>query len=424
MNQLTELFWSEFEKVFSGEGILAALFVRKFREAGFIFDENKADQLRIQMVAYAKDMLAGRTVRFELDDEALNIEVPETFKHQPFPLDFTIEEYQEIEESVLQKMETLIEDFTTEVAGDLLNSWKQQASAVLNEEREAAKLFADEIDKRWNKPLHLLDMLVSKSLDLGANFNAEFQSKVPDDGLVFDALTSLHARGCQVAREIFILLSQGFADGAHARWRTLHELAVTASFIREHGNDVAARFLLHADIDIYKEMLLYCKHCAILGLEPLSDEIIEEVTEKHDELIAIFGKDFGKDYGWAIGVISDPNFAEIEKNTGLEYKRPYFKVANSNVHATSKGTMYRLGLAPDSSNLLAGSSIWGLAHPGQVTAHSLTLLTAEFLFCEDGIDGVAYAKALYQLTSEIYEAFSEAASDLLAAAENEPDLLN
>ena len=38
--------------------------------------------------------------------------------------------------------------------------------------------------------------------------------------------TRLHARACQIAREVLTLLYAGFAEGAMARWRALHELAV------------------------------------------------------------------------------------------------------------------------------------------------------------------------------------------------------
>ena len=45
-------------------------------------------------------------------------------------------------------------------------------------------------------------------------------------------------RACQVTDEIICLLENGFADGAMARWRTLHEIAVVAVVISQHGENL------------------------------------------------------------------------------------------------------------------------------------------------------------------------------------------
>ena len=79
-------------------------------------------------------------------------------------------------------------------------------------------------------------------------------------------------RGCQVSREVLMLLKNGLADGAHGRWRTLQELAVTASFILKYGNDVATRYLCHADIDTFSEMEKHREYGESLGWEPIPDE--------------------------------------------------------------------------------------------------------------------------------------------------------
>jgi len=51
----------------------------------------------------------------------------------------------------------------------------------------------------------------------------------------FEALVRLQAGAARVAGEIYALLLSGYASGAHARWRTLHEIAVTALFIAQRG---------------------------------------------------------------------------------------------------------------------------------------------------------------------------------------------
>ena len=70
------------------------------------------------------------------------------------------------------------------------------------------------------------------SRESGDLFNESFGK---NNDQVFFVLWRLHARSCQITMEILALLKSGFADGAHARWRTLHEIAVTALFIKQQG---------------------------------------------------------------------------------------------------------------------------------------------------------------------------------------------
>ena len=68
------------------------------------------------------------------------------------------------------------------------------------------------------------------------------RSKARDsDSALIEALLHLHARGCQVASEVEVLLEAGFADGALSRWRTLHEVTTVACFLHKHGNDAGKR---------------------------------------------------------------------------------------------------------------------------------------------------------------------------------------
>ena len=122
---------------------------------------------------------------------------------------------------------------------------------------------------------------------------------------VFDVLTRLHARACQIAFEVLVLLKNGFADGAHARWRSLHEVTVVASFIKTHGDEVAERYLLHDNIELYKAAELHQKHYAILGEEPIPDDEYNSIKVIRDELIDCFGTPYKNNYGWASSVLNN-----------------------------------------------------------------------------------------------------------------------
>ena len=105
--------------------------------------------------------------------------------------------------------------------------------------------------------------------------------------------------------EVLALLHAGFADGAHARWRSLHEMAVVASLIQQHGQELAERYLLHENIQQYKLACEYQEFFDRLDVEPPSMENFEKLKVQRDELIARFGKVFKGDYGWASSAIGE-----------------------------------------------------------------------------------------------------------------------
>jgi hypothetical protein len=204
------------------------------------------------------------------------------------------------------------------------------------------------------------------------------------------------------------LLKSGFADGAHARWRSLHEIAVVASFIKTHGNEVAERYLLHDNIESYKAATLYQKYYQALGDEPISQDEYDSVKAVRDKLVARFGSSYKNNYGWASSALDkdDPTFSDIEEDSGLDHLRPYYKLASHNVHANPKGVMFRLGLLGNTQNiLLAGPSNFGFTDPAQGTAISLGLITVTLLTSKPTIDNLVLSNVLLKFESEIGEEF-------------------
>ena len=76
---------------------------------------------------------------------------------------------------------------------------------------------------RWGKGLDLLRMLLTISREFGEEAHAKARrSRARSSRYRTDVLLRLHACACQVAGEIIKLMESGRADGAMARWRTLH----------------------------------------------------------------------------------------------------------------------------------------------------------------------------------------------------------
>ena len=311
----------------------------------------------------------------------------------------------ELESSVGDMIPGLVDN----IADLILARIRKDASSGLKRHRRDRKGFEKRLNEHWKCPLDLLDLSIALNLEAGTEFNQKFRNEAMGSGdAVFEALTRLHAKGCQVSGEVLALLSAGFADGAHARWRSLHEMAVVASLIQQHGQELAERYLLHEPIQQYKLACEYQEYFDRLDHEPPSKENFDKLKVQRDELIARFGEPFNGDYGWASSAIGSnrPTMRDIEQHVKLDHMRPYYRMASDNVHPNSHGAYFRLGLHSSQEEvLLAGPSNLGLTNPGHSTAISLSQLTTTLLATETVLDCVVTMKILVELTDEVGEAF-------------------
>jgi hypothetical protein len=262
------------------------------------------------------------------------------------------------------------------------------------------------IDRQWGKPLSLLHQLIALCDDGVTRLLPLFDSRPDDEDLenpdLLEALSRLATRACLVSKEILVLLEQGFADGAMARWRTLHELAVTAWFLANHGNDCAERYLAHMPIDQLSMAKSYESQAAT-GSAPTPEEMSAlraEVTRVCDK----YGKHFETQYGWAVGYVpgSRPTFADVEASARMSHLRPYFKWANATVHSGAKGSVIPMGLPSRlHGQSLIGPSDFGLADPGQNCALSLSQCVLALLSAFPNADRLVRARIISKLQPRI-----------------------
>jgi hypothetical protein len=285
---------------------------------------------------------------------------------------------------------------------------KRSAPAMLRDRRRERRGFETALARSWGCAIDLLTALRAVAVEAGDDFNREFRPEAATSGdFVFEVLTRLHARACQTGSEVIALLRSGHADGAHARWRSLHEIAVVAYFVHDHGNDVAERYLLHDGIESHRAALGYQEHCAALGLEPLAEGVLARLKATRDALKIRFGDPYAEQHGWAAEALQKerPQFVDIEREVGLAHFRPYYKLASHNVHADPKGAFFRLGLLPNDEALLAGPSDLGLADPGHGTAIALAQVTSTLLMTKPSIDRLVICQILQRVAGEVGEAF-------------------
>ena len=233
-----------------------------------------------------------------------------------------------------------------------------------------------------------------------------------------DVLTRLHARACQVSFEVHTLLVAGLADGAMARCCTLHEIAATAFFVHEHGEQTAERYVLHQTIESWRAARAYNRHAAALHVRRYKKSEMNHFEAERSKLLDRFGKSFDGHYGWAAHILkpktNEPirSFADIEESV-LPHLQPYYQLESHNVHAKSKGIYHRLGLMDEREVLLAGASDTGLAEPGQNAALFLSQATTVLGLLHVTFETTTMMKLMRQLQCEVGDSFIRAHRQLV-----------
>lgn len=413
LNMIQQLFDNFMEENLSAERILTQVVKDKLIHKDIKITNKQFEKIENSIREWKDNILKYKGS--QLNEEVQTLRFNDICKDDVLiELDFETDVEKRFDKS-LKALTDSIPDIARETAEIIFKSLKKSFPYHQKLQTKDIKHFAKNIIKVWGKPISLLEMFLLIAIEAGDLFNNEHrESSAETNDYIFETLSRLHARGCQILSEIIVLLRNGFADGAHARWRTMHEIAVIAYFISKHGNDTAERYLYHDAIESYKAALKYQQHCKALGYEPLSDDELDEIKYTYDSMLNRFGKSYRNQYGWASFALKKdrPNFAEIEADVGLEHMRPYYKMASHNVHANPKGIFFKLGLMPEEDILLAGPSNIGLADPGHCAAVSLLQITTVLLTTKTNLDILVILNILKFLERQIGDEFLKAQADI------------
>jgi hypothetical protein len=279
------------------------------------------------------------------------------------------------------------------------------------------KGFEQRLAKRYEIGFELLEMHLTLAREIGEQVNLEARAgKKRGAACVFvDILTRLHARACQIAHEVTVLLRTGYSDGAMARWRSLHEVSIVLQFIAMHGPKTAVRYSDHEAVESLKAARGYNDKAARLKYQPYTDAELAQMSKHTAAIIAKYEPEYDSEYGWAGLALNRrrPNFADIEKAVGLDHFRPYYKFASHNVHANPKGIFYRLGVLGDRGLLPTGATNVGLTDPAQNTAVSIAQATATIAqLTPASIDRWCVVSVINDLVTEVGQAFWKAEQEI------------
>lgn len=328
-------------------------------------------------------------------------------------------------DAIIEKVESFVKN---DVPAILLKSSDQAADGLYkelskrwakehNQQVKDLARFKKNLETRYGEGLNKLRMLVTIAREWGQEVHTRRLTEGKGQlSHLDDALLRLHVRACQVTLEIVILLETGLADGAMARWRTLHEIATVTLLLKEHGDEVAERYVRYQIVESKKALTAYQECREDLGYDEYSEEEARQIMIDYEAAIAAYGQPFSGEYGWIAHILGEGpskrvTFAMLQKATGMGVMRAHYQMASYNVHASPKGAYFRLGQLEQTSNiLLAGSSNAGLVEPAQNAGLSLGKIT--MTVCSDSeaapFQNNVFIKVVNRLMQEIPPDFAEA----------------
>jgi len=406
MRWLQDLFEKQIQEQIEFASFVADILQTELEKRGIQLTTGQKKQLTKGLQERAREDDFDKGVGIQIDD-AGNLQVTKEIGNSEFEIDI-LEGAETKINKILEDLPSVLNKSADTESDNLIKDIRRLKNALLRDTQKNQNRFNKLLNKRWGKLLALLEVFILVSQEIGAEFNegirGDPEKEIPPR---FEVLSHSHARSCQVALEILTLLQNGFADGAHARWRTLHEIAVETNIINRNDDELAGRYLDHDIVHKRQSARIFQEHYQELGYKSVTDDEVRELEEAYTRLIQQYGKDFANENGWAARLTgkSRPQFKDLEDIADFEHMRPLYKMACLNVHGGARGLLFRLGLSyeGDENLLLAGPSTNGLANPIQNTAYSLLQITAALLTYDINLDYLVIIKVLHELEQEIFE---------------------
>jgi hypothetical protein len=180
------------------------------------------------------------------------------------------------------------------------------------------------------------------------------------------ALLGLHARSLKTAAEVRLLAMNGFAAGAEARGRSLHEFAVVGCVIGDASEEIAMRYLAFADVERCGDAESYQENAGALGREPFSESQMTTWKSARDSVIKTYGGGMANSNGWALPLFparaTNPKarvtFAELEALAGMEHFRVIYRLGNHHVHAGPRAAELNMQQLPTGNVITPGATVY------------------------------------------------------------------
>ena len=355
-----------------GEQVVASLFATaremladavraKLREQELDVDRFPVDEL-------VKHMLSGNEEWFVWEGEY------EGLRERKMSLEFTDDEVQELLveiEELVNGRDTMLQECLDSAAKNLLRTLEKMHPEQKSIEEIELNGFKMRLQLRWGIPLDLFRMQLTMSREMHSDEAASLErSRAKTGRILREALVGIHGRALRTGTAVLVLLDNGLADDAYARWRTLYELGVIAEFISEHGEETANRYLLHETVALKKRL-----DNELAWGAKIPKKQRRQIEKDYLAVMSVYGKPFKNPYGWAAGLINgndNPKFVDLEQEIKGKMVVPPYKESSLQIHGGRAGL---LGLGSSDDVTAIGYSNLGLDIPLMHSSLCLMQLT-------------------------------------------------
>lgn len=307
------------------------------------------------------------------------------------------------------------------VAESIFDSMIAQAREHQDQSQRDLAEFQARHEAKWKRGFWWLHLHRYACIDAGREFQREFlaHERYLHDPL-FGVLIRLHAHACRIQAEVISLLAAGYPDGAFARWRTLHEIAVTAIVLREAGERAAVDYIKFGIVQAVNGMHSFQETADRMGRRPYTVEEIRRANATRDEMTADSDVDFKSRNGWARKYVGTSRFEKLQRAAGLDHWRTDYSFASRDIHADFRQMSALLAMSKAAPEvLLVGPSDTGIVEPAHSGAIALMQTTVAFITARnededcpiDFSTSVVMSKVLQRMTDEVGQVFLKLSED-------------
>jgi hypothetical protein len=218
----------------------------------------------------------------------------------------------------LRRQRSFIREAAPQLADDFLDRARQTRTSRAAKSAE----IAEEIAHIWARGWTAFDAVIYAMEQSAALMFARTDTD-DEHADVREALLLQQSIATMTLREIGELLRAGYLSGSAARWRALHETAVTAILIAEGGGTIARRYLDHGIAAQFTRLEAFYRqpHPDAPPQQERNERnvLVAEIVAKHtltDESVS-----FTRPYAWASplmprrkdGKLQEPTFTRLEE---------------------------------------------------------------------------------------------------------------
>lgn len=301
-------------------------------------------------------------------------------------------------------------DKVAEIAGD------QMSEKALEHALQLKKVYSDRaetVQSLWGTAIDQFDVL----RQLVAEWNyavVELRRGAYVNPNTAFALTRLVERAYEVVGELITLIRAGYADGALARWRSLHEICVVAMFLARRSDRCAEMYLSHHWVEELRLLEVDSASSTTIARDTHRDFYVRNLRVQKTSMVKKFGIAFASDYGWASVELSraKTTFRDLESQVGLETLRRGYQQANSTIHGGALATLTRISLGPHGIDGTEVPPAYGCEVAISYATASLSMMVAELCLDTENADLVAMSLVINNCALKIREQITQVQKEI------------